>query len=431
MDNINLELDERKILETTNVICVAGQALQVNRMILTDRNLYFTVGSGESEKTIKRSLKDIRLSEGVPQVDQLTSAEQRVCLRISFNNGNLLFFFQDAPEQESTKWEQAIRNAFKPTEDNDAFDILAGGQSSGHTMHEQHNPEFRQETSHQATQNGGFFNQSADPVKNTKQKPVRQQTWNSGYSSGNKKLGVIFLIIDILVLVVGIALGSVDSGNSSKTEKSISESTSISTSSTSKEEKEDSLKLAKTGYTVLKKDSLGDVYATYAVQIENTSSDKVPALWQLTVTVKSKDGKVLGTTDEYIPSIKPGEKAYMAGELVNCKGHEDARLEFKIAGSDFESGDGISENDFKAKNVTYVNDDMMPSVTGEIENKKSSDVDSAEVVIVFKKGDKLVGGGVTYVENIPAGGSVPFEYSDMSSVPAYDKIIVTAYDLSF
>lgn len=50
------------------------------------------------------------------------------------------------------------------------------------------------------------------------------------------------------------------------------------------------------------------------------------------------------------------------------------------------------------------------SVTGEIYNPNDYDVDSALVTIIFRNDkDEIILGALTFVDQIPAGGSVPFD----------------------
>ena len=120
----------------------------------------------------------------------------------------------------------------------------------------------------------------------------------------------------------------------------------------------------------------------------------------------------------------------MCCDTVDCKGHTDATMEFAVSGSEYDSvlaSQKVSDKDFAADNVNFVNDEFSPSVTGEITNNSDKDASNVVVYIVFKKGGKPVGGGMTYIQNLPKGGKAPFEYSMFSSVPEHDEIAVSAY----
>ena len=201
-------------------------------------------------------------------------------------------------------------------------------------------------------------------------------------------------------------------------------------SSDQKSQDKQPLVIADSGYTILPADSIGQVYATYAVALQNPNTKSVPSFWELTTTVKAPDGSVLGTEDQYIPSIAPGTTIYMSGDTVDCKGHTDAMMEFAVSGSEYDSvlaSHKVSDKDFAADNVNFIDDEISPGVTGEITNNSDKDATNVVVYIVFKKGGKPVGGGMTYIQNLPKGGKAPFEYSMFSSVPEHDEIAVSAY----
>ena len=192
----------------------------------------------------------------------------------------------------------------------------------------------------------------------------------------------------IAVTILTFAVMAVSCGTSTEVKRTTTGDAKTESSDQKSQDKKP-LVIADSGYTILPADSVGQVYATYAVALQNPNTKSVPSFWKLTTTVKAPDGSVLGTEDEYIPSIAPGTTIYMSGD--------------------------------------FVNDEFSPSVTGEITNNSDKDASNVVVYIVFKKGGKPVGGGMTYIQNLPKGGKAPFEYSMFSSVPEHDEIAVSAY----
>lgn len=188
------------------------------------------------------------------------------------------------------------------------------------------------------------------------------------------------------------------------------------------------LQIAEVGYTVNPVNSIGDVYATYGIKIINPNSNVCPSSWKLNITIKSPDGTILGAEDAYIPAIAPNDYVYMGDDLVNCKGASDAILEFSLTGADFAKPENLfldteaKSSDFTYANINEIADTFDTSITGEITNNTSEDVNSANFCVVFRNAGQIVGGSSSYIDDIPTGQTIAFECSLWGDIPVHDSI---------
>lgn len=169
---------------------------------------------------------------------------------------------------------------------------------------------------------------------------------------------------------------------------------------------------------------LDDGYLFYAVKLHNPNADYAIELPSYRVTAKDESGTVLGTMDHTLSVIYPGQDFYFASQGFSCD-EEPATVSFEIIPSDeykFIKVSSLDHKDYQPLEVIGANvkdDEFMPSVLGEVKNNNDYDIESVVVVVCFRDADgNLVGGTDTFVDHVPAGGTVAFDigiYSDIAT----------------
>ncbi|MGO5160379.1 MULTISPECIES: S-layer homology domain-containing protein [unclassified Bilifractor] len=188
--------------------------------------------------------------------------------------------------------------------------------------------------------------------------------------------------------------------------------------------------IVESGYTVLPADSLSNVYATYGVKIQNPNDLDVPCFYKLHVTVRSENGAVVRTYDDYIPYIAPGDTVYMTNDLLSCNQDSNVTLEFSVNGNTFNSqfDDSLAKStDFTVSNINETTDSIgYNHVTGEIISNLDTQTDNVVVEVLYYYGGKIVGGAYTYLDSISARSGQTFEITEFQEV-THDSLLIMAY----
>lgn len=188
------------------------------------------------------------------------------------------------------------------------------------------------------------------------------------------------------------------------------------------------------GYTI-QSNSIG-VYGTYVAEVKNPNTSDVPLLASIDVTVKNKDGVVLSNTQDYLPQITPGETIPVCNNYVDCKGDTEAIIELTVSGSNFipeSSATLTNASQYKVDNVNEVGSksDYSSAITGQVTNNSNIDATQITVIVEYYKDNKLVGGDIGYVNNLPVGATGAFEINtSFRIVPDYNSYTVKAYRIA-
>ena len=163
------------------------------------------------------------------------------------------------------------------------------------------------------------------------------------------------------------------------------------------------LELTNTGWIVD-----GD-YLDYYLTLHNNSDNTIVELPTIRITARDKDNILLGTTDQTLSVIYPGQD-FIYGSQAFSVDEIPETVEFEIQ----------PPNDYNLKRADsaseYVPMEVINSAlrsdkfVGEISNSNSYNIDMAYVVVLGKDSDgtiiKVEG---TFVNNIPATGTAPFD----------------------
>ena len=105
-----------------------------------------------------------------------------------------------------------------------------------------------------------------------------------------------------------------------------------------------------------------------------------------------------------------------------------ATVEFSIHSGTFVPGDTsgiIPVSSFSVSNTSEIVQDYgAVSYTGEVVNNSDSDIDMVAVTVLLKSNGSIVYGDTTYVDNMTAGTTKPFELSEYN-LPEHDEYVIS------
>ena len=170
--------------------------------------------------------------------------------------------------------------------------------------------------------------------------------------------------------------------------------------------------------------SLDGGYLFYSVKMHNPNEDYAVYLPSYRVTARDANGSILGTMDHTLSVIYPGQDFYYASQGFECD-EEPASVDFDIIpGYDynFSKPSSLDHDSFQPLEVVGANlkqGDYDKRILGEVKNNNDYAIEMAVVAVLFRDdAGNLVGGTCTFVNQVPAGGSVPFDinvYADIDT----------------
>lgn len=170
-------------------------------------------------------------------------------------------------------------------------------------------------------------------------------------------------------------------------------------------------------------------YLHCVISINNISSQYAIEYPAFRVTAYDADNKVMGTEEQVLSVIYPGQE-FVCNQLLFEANGEPAKITVTLLEPEDYGITAPSNLDHNVhepmtgKNIS-VNGEK---VTGEIYNPNDYRVDSAWVTVVFRnKAGEIVYGENTFVDQIPAKGTVPFEIEVYTNVDISGECEVYAY----
>lgn len=168
----------------------------------------------------------------------------------------------------------------------------------------------------------------------------------------------------------------------------------------------------------------------FGMLIENPNAGALIEDSQWRVSAYAADGRVLAADDGYLIAILPGEALGLAGTLYTVTDEVVAWVEAQLL-----DGDPVTSEPrqpFGAEGATYRPDDHFPKVTGAIVNPTYQTVTDLRVsALLYDKAGRIVGGGYTFLDFLPANDRAAVEVSVTSAeVPARAALYATITSLS-
>ncbi len=160
-----------------------------------------------------------------------------------------------------------------------------------------------------------------------------------------------------------------------------------------------------------------DTQGTWAVIVDNPDTERAATFVQVVATFRDADGRVVDVDSGSIAGIGPSGRGAYASEwmygmpdtarTVEVVALASTWVEDPVVGEVTASGVRVRPQEFGGV-----------AVTGELVSTFDRKVESLSVVVVFRSADgALLGGSSTYVEFVPAGGSVGFSVSSSFGYP--------------
>lgn len=164
------------------------------------------------------------------------------------------------------------------------------------------------------------------------------------------------------------------------------------------------------------------------ITITNTDSENAIEFPTYRITAYDESGKILGTEEQVLSVIYPKQdfSSFLCFELSKKPAKIAVVLvepnDYNITSASML--DCPTHKQMVGKNISV----NAESVTGEIYNPNDYDIDSAMVTIIFRdeKG-AIIFGGLTFINQVPAGGTVPFEATIYANISLPQNCEVLAY----
>lgn len=252
---------------------------------------------------------------------------------------------------------------------------------------------------------------------------------------GEFKMKKIFSLIIVILISCFVfsscgffpsAITNSDDDNNSSSENNGTSTSVVSKEKTTVEQKE--VKLKDSGYS-LSKD--GD-YVYYAFIVENEDKKTFYEFYKVTITALDESGGVLGTEEQTMGTIAPGETQAF-GSSFSVSGGKVKKVEFEMDSGDSKTNADsyINSSNFEITQPRDIKDDYDEiNFTGKVKNNADSDCESIAITVILKNKGKTVYGDTTYVDNVKSSKEKAFELGEYD-VPEYDSFEVYALDWSF
>lgn len=167
----------------------------------------------------------------------------------------------------------------------------------------------------------------------------------------------------------------------------------------------------------------------YAVEIQNPNVDYAVEFPTITVTVKNAEGKIIKNDERVLNSIAAND-TILYGSDVSYEGEEPGTVEISVSnGKDHyvrqDDNKYVRSDSFVFTNVSE-NVGGNKTYTGEITNNSSADFGTVSLSVIYKKGEELIGGENSFVDDLEAGTTKVFEVSASSDIGEYDSYSIHA-----
>ena len=157
--------------------------------------------------------------------------------------------------------------------------------------------------------------------------------------------------------------------------------------------------------------------ASFGILLQNPNDAYAVEDTQYHVTTYAEDGSVLSTEEGYVEILLAGETLGIGGSVFVPEDTTIARAETQVKpGSYIRSDDAPF---FTAQNVSYKYDPYGSKVTGEIASQYEKELTDIRVsAIAYAEDGAIIGGGLAYLDFVPANGQAAVEVYVTSSISA-------------
>lgn len=183
------------------------------------------------------------------------------------------------------------------------------------------------------------------------------------------------------------------------------------------------VQLTDSGYTVTYDDSFSNVY--YAIRVSNPNAGYTVHIPVATITVRADDGTIITTNDQKLPSMTPGDTIYYASSISYEADTKVGSVDISVSNvkKAYEKGiagavpsSAVVLSNPKEQTGTYSN-----IYTGEVTNNSVTDFNLTAVVLIYRYKGEIVGGDRTFIDDLEAGGTKPFQLETYLRPDQYDS----------
>ena len=175
----------------------------------------------------------------------------------------------------------------------------------------------------------------------------------------------------------------------------------------------------------------GDYEVGFGMILQNPNSGYAVENSMYHITLYAEDGGVIGEEGGYIDTLLPNQTLGVGNSLYLVQdGFTVANVEVQILSGNYEASEEIPT--FTTENVTYIDNEYFPSVTGEVVSPYATDISNLRVsAIVYDEAGKIIGGGFTFLDFVPANGKAAVEVNiTCVGTPARVELYATLSALS-
>lgn len=173
------------------------------------------------------------------------------------------------------------------------------------------------------------------------------------------------------------------------------------------------------------------VYVEYCGKITNPNQDTAAEFPKLQITLENADGTILATDAHTGMYLMPGDTIVLGSQVAVPASQisDDTIVEYAVSASQTVAASSLdvpSSTDYEITNVSEQHTDWNTTVTGKITNNYTSTSSSVRLTALFKSGGEIVGMANSFIDNLPAGGTMAFEISAYNDLPDHDTVEVYA-----
>jgi hypothetical protein len=179
------------------------------------------------------------------------------------------------------------------------------------------------------------------------------------------------------------------------------------------------LELIESGYIIVE-----GPFVEYGFILRNPNENYVAMFPTIRITMRNSNGEVIGTMDQVLNRIMPGETVGWGGQ-GNPNGINPSQVSFEVIdpGNNWTPKDQVDPKDYKPFTTLSLNvntNDFYTAFTGEIENQNNFTFQMVAISIILRnESGKIVVGYTGFIQGISAFGKAPFEVTSLGKVPAY------------
>ncbi len=173
------------------------------------------------------------------------------------------------------------------------------------------------------------------------------------------------------------------------------------------------------------------VYVNFCGMIHNPNEDLIAEFPTILVTVKDSEGAVLATEKQVGSIVMPGDTITLCGmfSILETNMTAEAQIYYDVEWSDYTKSTSMysaaKTTDFDITNISEFSGSEN-SVTGEIKNNFSEDIDNINISMVLRKDGKIVYMENTFLDNLGTGQTKAFEFESYHDWPEHDTVEVSA-----